>query len=390
MPEGSSGSNWEYSGEAMTYYPDGDPNGPDDRHPGSIFAVGHDQDQLVSEISIPLPLVPLKKGDLNGLHTASTLQPFADITGGMFGHPEMPVAGLQYLPPMGGRDSGKLHFAWGQHLHSEQTPTHGWSEPDLSSPKPAGPWYLGDFTSYATCDYLFEIPKEWADANTPRLYLATGRFREGRWSGLGPSLFAYGPWNEGDPPTAGQRLKKVVPLLLYGIHHKGNPEIEVSDKRKMKTFKEADSWTGGAWLTGGNKSAVIFAGTKAIGKSWYGFANGVEYPTDEESGQRIPEVPPWPYDDRSWWSEGIQAQIIFYNPEDLAGVAKGAMKSWEPQPYASLDINQYMFDPGFDHKRDKDQTIGAVSFDRGRGILYVLEERADGDKSIIHVFRIET
>ncbi|MBU0702665.1 MAG: hypothetical protein KKC18_02220, partial [Chloroflexi bacterium] len=36
---------WEWSNwaSAMTYYPDGDPDGPDDGYPGSIFGVGHDQ-----------------------------------------------------------------------------------------------------------------------------------------------------------------------------------------------------------------------------------------------------------------------------------------------------------------------------------------------------------
>ena len=37
------------------YYPDGDPEG-DDGYPGSIFGIGHDQTQYVSEISIPVPV----------------------------------------------------------------------------------------------------------------------------------------------------------------------------------------------------------------------------------------------------------------------------------------------------------------------------------------------
>jgi hypothetical protein len=32
----------KYSGESMTYYPDGDPNGPQDGFPGSLFAARHD------------------------------------------------------------------------------------------------------------------------------------------------------------------------------------------------------------------------------------------------------------------------------------------------------------------------------------------------------------
>ena len=47
-------SNWA---SAMAYYPDGDPAGPADGYPGSIFGVGHDQTQYVSEINIPIPMI---------------------------------------------------------------------------------------------------------------------------------------------------------------------------------------------------------------------------------------------------------------------------------------------------------------------------------------------
>ncbi len=387
LPEGSGGSNWEYSGYAATYYPDGDPEGPDDGYPGSILAVGHDHHQMVSEISIPAPVVSQGKnpGDLN---TASTLQKFSDITGGRFGPLEIPRAGLEYLVPQGKQTKGKLHFCWGQHFQFERVPSHGWSGLDLSTPGTAGPWYLADYTNYVTNDYLFEIPEAWAAANTPGQRLATGRFRDGTWGGLGPALLAYGPTVDGDPPPPGTKLSRVTPLLLYGKPVSGSPELSVSQGMKMNSFNEADEWSGGAWLTAGDKSAVILVGTKATGKSWYGFSNGVVYPTSGDPNEKVPEVPPWPHDRRGWWSEGIQAQLLFFNPDDLASVARGVMKTWEPQPYASLEIDSYLFDPGFDHKREKRYLVGAAAFDRARGLLYLFERRADGDKSIVHVFKV--
>ena len=387
LPDGSGGSNWEYSGYAMTYYPGGDPGGPDDGYPGSIFALGHDHQQMVSEISIPVPLVSVKKTP-EDLNTAATLQEFHDIRNARFGDLEIPRAGLEYLSPQGTQTTGKLHFCWGQHFQFEREPSHGWCELDLSSPKPAGPWHLGDYTNYVTNDYLFEIPKAWANAHAPALRLATGRFRDGTWGGLGPALFAYGPWTEGNPPARGATLRNVKPLLLYGAAVSGTPELEISSKRKMKTFKEADEWSGGAWLTAGDRSAVIFVGTKATGECWYGFANGVVYPTSGDADEEYPEVPPWPFDSRGWWSEGITAQIIFYRPDDLATVVRGEKEPWEPQPYASLDIDRYLFDPGFDHERQKRYLLGAAAFDRARGILYLFERRADDEKSLVHVFKV--
>jgi hypothetical protein len=389
LPEGSNDSNWEYSGYAMTYYPDGDPNGPDDGFPGSLFILGHDHHQLISEISIPVP-VNSPTRNLSEVSTAETLQPFRDITGGKFGYLEIPRTGLEYLPPQGEQSSGKLFFCWGQHMEFEFVPTHGWSELQLSTPQPAGLWSLGGYPNYVTNDYLFEIPEVWASKNTPGLRLATGRFRDGTWSGLGPSLLAIGPWLEGNPPAPGITLNYVTPLLLYGIAESGVPEISSSDEMRMVMFSEPDEWSGGAWLSTGNRSAVIFVGTKAVGESWYGFSNGVVYPISGDPGEKYPEVPPWPHDARGWWSDDIEAQIIFYNPEDLAAVAGGALETWGPQPYASLTIDEYLFDPGFDYERQKRYLVGAISFDRTNGYLYIVERRADEDKSIVHVFEIET
>ena len=377
---------WEYSGYAMTHYPGGDPNGPHDGYPGSLFIVGHDQKQHVSEISIPAPIISSDKNP-EDLNRARTLQDFGDITGGMFGYLEIPRAGLQYLPPIEREALGKIHFCWGQHFQDRE-PSHGWCELDISNPKPAGPWHFGDYTNYVTNDYLFDIPREWAEKNTPGKYLATGRFRDGLWAGRGPALFAYGPWNDGNPPSAKSTLKTITPLLLYGIQEPGAVEITVSDTMKMNGFKEADEWSGGAWLTAGNKSAVVIVGTKATGDCWYGFANGVRWPIDVDENTVYPEVPEWPYNDRGWWSEGVEAQMVFYDTDDLAAVARGKKRTYEPQPYAMLGMDIYLYNPGFNPENAKRYLLGAACFDRENGVLYIIERRADEDRSLIHVWAV--
>lgn len=387
LPDGSGGSNWDYSGYAMTYYPDGDPKGTDDGHQGSLFAVGHDHHQMVSEISIPAPMISEAK-NLNELNTASTLQEFHDIRGGQFGELEIPRAGLEYLPPQGKQASGKLHYCWGQHNQDQQDPSHGWCELNLSVPRPAGPWKIAGFTNYVTNDYLFEIPEAWASVHTPGLRLATGRFRDGGWGGLGPALLACGPWTEGNPPAPNAVLKNVKPLLIYGVPVEGAPELEVNPEHAIHSYRESDEWSGGAWLTAGDKSAVIFVGTKGVGKCWYGFSNGVVYPTSGDASERIPPVPDWPHDQRGWWSERIEGQILFFNPQDLADVVHGKRETWEPQPYATLSIDRYLFDPGYNYERGKMNVLGAAAFDRERGVLYVIERQSDGEKSLIHAFAV--
>jgi len=392
LPDVPGECNWTYSGHGMTYYPDGDPSGPGDGYPGSLYATGNDAAcQYVSEIAIPVPVKsPVK--NLAELNIAITLQPFQDIRSGIFGPFDnlvLPRVGLAYLPPKGGQATGKIHFCWAQHIQAFEA-THGWCELSLSSPQTSGPWYLGNYTNYITNDYMFEIPASWSDANAPGMYLATGKAREGPWSGLGPALFAYGPWLDGNPPASSTTVTHLKPLLLYGQQVAGVPEIVTDPSRAINGRLDADHWFGGEWLTFGGKSAVIFVGTKATGNSWYGFADGTVWPYDcaEPSTPACPEVPAWPYEDRGFWADDYKVQVIFFDPADLAKVAQGTMQTWQPQPYETLDLDRYFFDPNIDVIRYKRDLVGAIAYDRERGFLYVAEKQVDEEKSIIHVFKI--
>jgi len=382
VPEASGGSNWEYSGQGLTYYPDGDPDGLDDGFPGSLFGFGHDHHVQVSEINIPVPVISKNLDDLN---TAVTLQPFTDITGGIFNPEEMdlPVADLTYLPSQADNETGKLHFTFGQHFQDFE-PSHGWAELDLSNPRPVGPWVFDSYTNYVTNDYLFDIPADWTAAFTPGQFLATGRFREGVWGGYGPTLFAY------SPPANDATVTSITPLLLYGVQEAGLTDIITDESMQMNGYQLADHWLGGAWLTSSDKSAVVFVGTKALGHSWYGFANGVvwEYDCAEQSPPTCPDPPEWPYDNRGYWAEDYQAQIIFFAPADLGAVARRKMQTWEPQPYAMLELDEYLFDPELDYAEYKRDLVGATAFDREHGLLYLIERLADGYKSVIHVWKV--
>ncbi len=388
LPDEAGGSGWDYSGTALAYYPDGDPDGPPDGFPGSLFAAGADLLYEVAEISIPQPVY---SRNLEDLQTAGVLQPFQDISAGTINPEtmELPRFGLEYLPAQGDQASGKLYFSVGQHFQEFEL-SHGWREVNLADSNVAGLWGFDGYCNYTSNDYIFEIPKEWADRYAPGQYLATGRAREGPWSGNGPALFAYGPWNEGNPPAAGATLTSITPLLLYGIQEPGLLEIVTDETMSIEDRFDCDHWLGGAWLTAGDNAAVIFAGTKAINRCWYGFANGVEWAYDCVETNSCPEVPEWPNNDRGFWAEDTIAQIIFFDPADLAAVAVGTMETWEPQPYATLDVSEVMYKPSIipaDYKRD---ILGAAAFDRANGLLYLVERLADGYKSVIHVWRVET
>jgi hypothetical protein len=232
---------------------------------------------------------------------------------------------------------------------------------------------------------------------------------------MGPSLIAYRPWAaDGSPQPADSHLEEIA-LLLYESSY-NTEQIE----RSMQGYQHPDEWEGGAWITTpSGRGAVLFAGTKSTGeKYWYGYihpdgpaqvcvdnevdpgeitcryADGTLCPQedlrgccDEEAGTCA--------SNRGWWSGRFDAQFILYDPNDLARVALGEMEPWEPQPYASMDIDQHLYlnppewdevDIGWgDQRRSR---IGDVAFDRENGYLYVLELSADGAKPVVHVWRI--
>jgi len=372
LPDASGGSDWDYSGDALAYFPDGDPGGPDDGYPGSLFGVGHDWHKQVSEITIPVPIDP-PAATLSALNRAETLRPFTDVHSGVGQLDrlnEMLRVGMAYLPPQGAQTSGKLYLCFGQHLQeaAERVASHMWCETDLTGAR--GAWWVDDVSPYSVNDYMFEIPAAWADANTPGMRLATGRFRDGGWSGQGPSLYAIGPWNSGNPPADGTRLEAVA-LLQYS-----STATDDEPYHTLDGYHHSDEWSGGSWLTASGRAAVVFVGTKGTGECWYGLPDGTVWE---------PPYPEDPMGQRGWWSTRFEGQMLFYDPADLAAVARGDREPWEPQPYASMDLDPHLFGvAGSQYKHH----VAACTFDRQHGYLYVLEPLADGDRSVVHVWRV--
>jgi hypothetical protein len=99
---------------------------------------------------------------------------------------------------------------------------------------------------------------------------------------------------------------------------------------------------------------------------------------------------------RGWWTTRFDAEFILYDPADLAQVAMGQLEPWQPQPYATIDIDEYLYlvPPEWDlvevcQGDQRRSRIGDVSFDRASGLLYVLELYGDGAKPIVHVWRLK-
>ncbi len=415
LPEGGERPyTFEYGGNALTFNPDGDPNGAADGFPGSLFITGHDRlpygelpnGSQVAEIAIP---APINAGEIEALPRAAFLQDFHDVTAGHFTEMEEIVRiGLLYLnrPETG----PVIHITWGQHFEPDPTAaTQAWFSADLASPNFQGPWYLEGQSWYNVNDYMLEIPADWADSYLNGAYVGTGRFHQGGWSGMGPVLIAYRPWDENGHPFPPHTRLPSVTLL----HYAASTETDAIE-RALTGYQHPDEWSGGAWLTTeGGQAALLFAGAKSNGERyWYGYINpaGPDRPCVDEAVTdfltcRLADGSPCPSEDfrecarhndyRGWWSTRWDTQFLFYDPADLARVALGEIEPWEPQPYAALDIDEYLYFNPSGVETDLIGTgpqrryrLGDVAYDRQNGLLYVLELYADGAAPVVHVWRI--
>ena len=366
---------WNYSGSAMTYYPKGDPKGGDDGFPGSIFGTGHEQHQYVSEFSIPKPVISKNK-NVKELNRAKTLQPFTDIRDASFKKYEMPRVGIEFLEKRGKQDDDYLFFTWAQHLDETATgPSLGAHKLKLSDSESWGPWKIDGKSNYLTADLLFSIPDQWAKENTSGMRLAMGRYRDGGQSSQGPTIIVCNPAANGKLPRKGASIKNKT-LLQY-------PNILDDPKaaKGLKDYTHADAWNGAIWVDSKGKQAMIFTGIKGEGKCWYGYGDGTVWPEN-------PPFPPEPEGGRGWWAKKFTPMFLFYDPDDLAKVAKGRMKPHEPQPYAKMDISSHLFNIP---ENEIWMMLGAACVDNKNGIIYMFEHNGDAEnsESIVHVWRIK-
>ena len=366
-------SNFTYGGWALAWDSHGDPTGADDGYPGSLYVVGHPNEEMVAEISIPQPVIS-KASTLDELSVAEVLQPFGDITGGI--RDEM-TRGSSEPFRIGGMHviGDRLHWTLHKYYNVETIDysSHGVSSLSTTVPRPEGMWHLGpsqtgrsEWHSYKHAGYIFEMPEEFAARwfggrnLISGLQIATGL----NIASHGPAMFAYQL-----PPSGTQDGTSLdaIPLVYNDIH------------RPSPDFHPADRWTGGAWLTVGDRDAVIITGRKALGEVYYGEAR--------------------PFDcsiDKGYHGAPYESQILFYAPQALIAAAHGSMDPTQITPWYVWNqtspgggLAQYLFPSCNQH-------LGGLAFDRINHLLYLVQINAGttsddvyGVLPVIHVFRID-
>ncbi len=377
---------FSWGGEAIAYYPDGDNglSGAADGFPGSLFITNVNQPEngLVGEVNIPAPIISPQKNSAELNQATILTQPVnirpANVNSWNF--VDIWRTGLAYLP-----EDNRLYSSWSIHytVTGEKDASISCCDAaNLVGSIKYGAWYVGNANQppidAMMSDWLFSLPKSWADANCSGRMLVVGRCRDGGLSGLGPTLYAFSP--VGSNPPAANRELPFTTLLEYGSVEGTN---EYLFPNSLDGYKLSDDWRQALWLNADNQNAVAFIGNKALGHNWYGY-NGERMRHDWVIADvPYPDFYETDPDGKGWRAHNRQPMIIFYNPTDLAKVAQGQLKSYDPQPYAAYRIPTNIF-------FGKDHEIFSADYDHQNSILYVAEfVRELEGRLIVHAWRIQ-
>lgn len=373
MPQtGAEASRFGYGGGAFALNPHGDPNGPNDGFPGSLYVLGHAHDQLLAEISIPAPK-DQRNSSMTSLNAATLLHDFVDITEGYAKQTDegngYRIDGLAYLDAHGSQSTGKIYWTARTYYNVDTSDdlTHGMSNADLSNVAARGMWRLGNFHGMLTGGYIFPVPKYFADTYLGGKRLISGLFTQQGVSGTsqGPAMFAFGPWLDNPSDFGPANSTKLAAQALVYYPYRFQNGVETSN---FPDYQIPDGWEAGAWISTAQKHAVVIVGTRAMGATYYGDAR----PGDCNIY-------------KGYHGDPYEPRIIFYDPAELALATQGQKDSTTIVPYLEWNPSEFFVSTC-------EWNLTGVAYDEENRLLYVLHSDADttGEPTpLVYVFRVK-
>jgi Big-like domain-containing protein len=389
-------STFEYGGDSPAFNPKN----------GSLFMVGHDQGQLVAEITIPAAVPPAVAGDpLAPLPTATFLapagdpsHPFFDITQGKLDDVTLFIDALgnieSYNPNanihIGGMlpDGDNVYVA-GYDIYDgsgNQTNSHFVAGPNFALPNNVtGPFQVGNFGPGAAGvidGYMAVVPAASQSALGGRVLAGNCCLNVIFRTSSGPAASAIDP----------SQIGVVVPapakqLLGYSLSNPLNlteASVQIGD---IHAFNGTTQVTG-LVVPDGWRSALFF-GRQGVGQFCYGPGT-----TDPSLAGQLSDngIDPWCYDPVYPNEKGNHAAqyvsyVWAYDLLDLQAVANGAKQVWEVLPYATWQLNIPASLVG-----DPTQTggeIGGATYNPATGELFVVQRFGDGVKPIVNKYVVQ-
>jgi hypothetical protein len=325
-----SGNGLTYGGHGLAYNP----------AKNSLYIVGHIYDLDTAEISIPA---------IGG--TATLLQSLKDSTGGKLnsiGSGSVRIGGnLVYKNKL--YTTGFVFYD----ANNSQTLSHFNRPLDLSASGAVGPYRVGSQGAGFYSGYMTAVPSEWqAKLGGPALTGNCCMSIISRTS-YGPSVASWDP--ENSSPNAST-------LVSYDQSHQTLGTYGASGTHPV--FNGTTRVTGVFFPPG--TASVLFFGTTGVGNYCYGEAAECGDPSNNSKGEHA-----YPY----------RAYIWAYNANDLAAVKAGSKAAYSVTPYATWELSEFG-NIGFDY------STGGAAFDPATGRVYVSEINGDGEKPLIHVYKV--
>jgi hypothetical protein len=356
LPRGPVGaSSFDYGGNALAFNPVG----------GSLFLVGHAQQQLVAEVAVP---AIRRATTMSDLAVATVLQPFADAADGRLRSVEadqnQPVL-VSGLLPYG----GKLYLAASVYYdaNGSQRLSHFVSGLDLSVKADVrGPYRVGNLGAGAVSGYFGLIPADWQGALGGPVLNGNCCLSIISRTSYGPAAFAIDPAKLGttDPLPA-------VPLVYYPGTHPLGPYDDRS------TFFNGSTNVNGVVFPEGTRS-VLFFGKQGTGPLCYGPGTGdLTLAGTGPPGEVLCHDPMSA--GKGYHAYPYLSYVWAYDALDLAAVKSGKRQPWDVKPYAvwSLDDLPFVGSTGI---------LGAA-YDAKTGRIF-LSLASDGANPLIHVLTV--
>ncbi len=374
--EANGASRFSYGGGAMAFNPRGDAAGAQDGFSGSLYIVGHENDQLVAEVTIPAPQKQVGQ-TVVGLPTAEYIHGFADITGGkaqIFDAGNgYRVDGLAYLDAQSPQQKDKLYWTARTYYNVDTSDdlSHGMSNANLSNPSADGMWRLANYHGLTTGGYIFTVPRYFADMYLGGKRLISGLTVQQGVSGTsqGPAFFAFAPWlnyNGSTPPPNGAAL---TAQKLVSYPYTGQPDPDRDPPSNFPDYQVPDSWDAAAWIDTPQKDAVVVVGHRAMGPTYYGDAR----PNDCTIY-------------KGYHGEPYEPRVLFYSTADLALSAQGKKDPSAIVPYLEWNPSQYLVNTCM-------WQLTGVVYDEEHQRMYLLQQDADtvdGEpRPLIYVFSVK-
>lgn len=365
---------------------------------GTLYLVGHINQQRVAEISIPTPVI---SGTIADLPTATRVQQFGDITNGFIstslgdgltGAPKNRIGGMVDLGD--GRLLVNLYVNYdGSGLARK---SFCFCNKTLSTPSATGIYALSPDTSTGhSAGYITPIPAS-VQASLGKTHWACLTNLASIVSRLcfPPGAIGFNAADLGATPA--NRIQYADYYATPGAGYPGTTWnwFTSSGDGQNQNYNAASNATGMIYAIRSAKAGIIAFGSRGTGKIWYG--QGTKDFTNITSFNQSPAdlnfvkslglcVDPYQPLVQGLHAESYKPTMWFYDPADFLAVKNGTKVADTVTPYLVADLPTPYTNIGIEN-------IGGACYDATTGKVYVSERGVDGTSKypLIHVYQLPT